>query len=131
MRIGRTLLAAFTVAIGLLCAPLHAQINTDRMMQVGRTALYFDDYVLSIQYFNQVISAKPYLYEPYFYRAVAKLSLEDYRGAERDCNSSIEPNPFVVNSYQVVYIRSGMTRLRLISGQDLNWTLRTVRCVIT
>ena len=101
MRIGRTLLAAFTVAIGLLCAPLHAQINTDRMMQVGRTALYFDDYVLSIQYFNQVISAKPYLYEPYFYRAVAKLSLEDYRGAERDCNSSIERNPFVVNSYQV------------------------------
>ena len=71
------------------------------MMSVGRTALYFDDYVLSIQYFNQVINAKPYLAEPYFYRAVAKLSLEDYRGAEQDCNSSIDRNPFVVNSYQV------------------------------
>ena len=70
-------------------------------MSVGRTALHFDDYVLSIQYFNQVINAKPYLYEPYFYRAVAKLQLEDYMGAEQDCNSAIERNPFVVNSYQV------------------------------
>lgn len=89
------------MAVLLLCRPLSAQINTDRMMSVGRTALYFDDYVLSIQYFNQVISAKPYMYEPYFYRAVAKLSLEDYRGAETDCTSSLERNPFVVNSYQV------------------------------
>lgn len=71
------------------------------MMSVGRTALYFEDYVLSIQYFNQVINAKPYLAEPYFYRAVAKLSLEDYRGAEQDCSYAIERNPFVVNSYQV------------------------------
>ena len=89
------------VALWGFCAPLKAQINTDRMMSVGRTALYFDDYVLSIQYFNQVINAKPYLPEPYFYRAVAKLSLEDYRGAEQDCSSALERNPFVVNAYQV------------------------------
>ncbi|MBR4811224.1 MAG: tetratricopeptide repeat protein [Bacteroidaceae bacterium] len=100
MRTGRAA-GAFMVTFALLCLPLRAQINTDRMMSVGRTALYFEDYVLSIQYFNQVINAKPYLYEPYFYRAVAKLSLEDYRGAEQDCNSSIDRNPFVVNSYQV------------------------------
>ena len=100
MRIGRTIIA-FTAALWMLCAPAKAQINTDRMMSVGRTALYFDDYVLSIQYFNQVINAKPYLAEPYFYRAVAKLSLEDYRGAEQDCNNALSRNPFVVNSYQV------------------------------
>ena len=100
MKKGRVV-GTFMVALALLCLPLRAQINTDRMMSVGRTALYFEDYVLSIQYFNQVINAKPYLYEPYFYRAVAKLSLEDYRGAEQDCNSSISRNPFVVNSYQV------------------------------
>ena len=70
MRVGRILFACAAV-MPFLCAPLHAQINTDRMMSVGRTALYFDDYVLSIQYFNQVINAKPYLAEPYFYRAVA------------------------------------------------------------
>lgn len=89
------------VAFLLLPAALRAQIDTERMMTVGCNALYFDDYVLSIQYFNQVISAKPFLYEPYYYRAIAKLSLEDWRGAEQDCNSSIERNPFVVNSYQV------------------------------
>jgi tetratricopeptide (TPR) repeat protein len=100
MRAGRILIACATV-LSLICTPLKAQINTDRMMSVGRTALYFEDYVLSIQYFNQVINAKPYLAEPYFYRAVAKLSLEDYRGAEQDCSNAIERNPFVANSYQV------------------------------
>lgn len=46
--------------------PVAAQINTDQVMIIGRNALYFEDYILSIQYFNQVIKAKPYLAEPYF-----------------------------------------------------------------
>ena len=73
-----------------------AQINTDRVMTIARNALYFEDYVLSIQYFNQVINAKPYLYEPYFFRALAKLNLEDFQGAEADCDAAIQRNPFVV-----------------------------------
>lgn len=81
--------------------PAIAQINTDRVMTIGRNALYFEDYVLSIQYFNQVISAKPYLSDPYFFRGVAKLYLEDYAGAEADCSAAISLNPFVVDSYQV------------------------------
>ena len=100
MRIGRAVIA-LTAALWGMFAPVEAQINTDRMMSVARTALYFDDYVLSIQYFNQVINAKPYLAEPYFYRAVAKLSLEDFRGAEQDCSLALDRNPFVVNAYQV------------------------------
>ena len=55
-----------------------AQVNTDHMMRVGRNALYFSDYVLSIQYFNLVLSAKPYLYEPYFFRGLAKFYLDDF-----------------------------------------------------
>ena len=39
-----------------------AQFRTDRLIDVGRSALYYEDYVLSIQYFNQVILVKPYLY---------------------------------------------------------------------
>ncbi len=78
-----------------------AQINTDRVMAIGKNALYFEDYVLSIQYFNQVINAKPYLAEPYFYRGLAKLNLDDFRGAEADCSESIERNPYVPNTYQV------------------------------
>ena len=59
-------------------AMLFSQINTDRVMTIGRNALYFEDYVLSIQYFNQVINAKPYLADPYFYRGLAKINLDDY-----------------------------------------------------
>ena len=45
----------------------YAQINTDRGDDdCPKRVIYFEDYVLSIQYFNQVINAKPYLYEPYF-----------------------------------------------------------------
>lgn len=75
------------------------QINTDRMMDIGRNALYFEDYVLSIQYFNQVIMAKPHLAEPYFFRGAAKLYLDDYTGAEEDCSKALERNNFMVNAY--------------------------------
>lgn len=70
-------------------------------MNIGRNALYFEDYILSMQYFNQVIKVKPYMAEPYFYRGVAKLSLDDFKGAEEDCTLCIERNPFIVNAYQV------------------------------
>lgn len=87
----------------LVMCPLMgwAQINTDRVMTVGRNALYFEDYVLSIQYFNQVINAKPYLADPYFFRGLAKINLDDFQGAENDCSEAIERNPFVVSAYQV------------------------------
>ena len=78
---------------------MQAQVNTDRVMAIGRNALYFEDYVLSIQYFNQVIKAKPWMAEPYFYRAVAKLNLDDFQGAEEDCTLSLERNPFLAQAY--------------------------------
>ena len=77
----------------------YAQLNTDRITAIGRNALYFEDYVLSIQYFNQVIRLKPYLAEPYFYRSIAKIQLEDYQGALKDCNAAIERNPFSPGCY--------------------------------
>ncbi|MDL2244517.1 tetratricopeptide repeat protein, partial [Parabacteroides sp. OttesenSCG-928-J18] len=83
----------------LSCLSLWGQVNTERVTAIGRNALYFEDYVLSIQYFNQVIKAKPYLAEPYFYRAVAKINLDDFKGAEDDCTLCIERNPFLVQAY--------------------------------
>lgn len=88
---------------------LSGQINTERVMTIARNALYFEDYVLSIQYFNQVINAKPYLSEPYFYRGLAKLNLDDYQGAEEDCTEAIQRNPFMISAYQV----RGLVRIRL------------------
>ena len=53
----RVLTALLAVSFGML--DTHAQFNIDRLMMIGRSALYYEDYVLSIQYFNQAISAKP------------------------------------------------------------------------
>lgn len=90
------------IILWVLCPLLgQAQINTDRVMSIGRNALYFEDYVLSIQYFNQVINAKPHLAEPYFYRGLAKMNLDDFPGAEDDCSEALERNPFVVSAYQI------------------------------
>jgi len=86
-------------ALFLLFANTFSQINTDRVMAIAKNALYFEDYVLSIQYFNQIIKVKPFLAEPYFYRGVAKLYLEDYKGAEEDCSACIERNPYIVSAY--------------------------------
>lgn len=78
-----------------------AQINTDHTMEMGRNALFFEDYMLSIQYFNRVIETKPYLAPPYFFRGLAKLRLSDYSGAVTDCSEAIERNPFITDAYQV------------------------------
>ena len=79
----------------------RGQINAEQVLRVGQNALYFEDYMLSIQYFNQAIMAKPYLAQPYFMRAIAKLNLEDYLGAEEDATAAIERNPFIADAYEV------------------------------
>ena len=84
-----------------LILPVSAQFNTDRLVTIGRSALYYEDYVLSIQYFNQAISSKPYLFEPWYYRGVAKYYLDDFEGAEKDCSEAIHRNPYVVGIYEL------------------------------
>lgn len=103
----RVLPLLFTFHFSLLAS--FAQFNTDRLITIGRSALYFEDYVLSIQYFNQAISVKPYLYEPWFLRGVAKYYLDDLTGAESDCSEAIERNPYVTNCYEL----RGLSRIRL------------------
>ena len=95
----RLLVLLFTIHCSLFTA--FAQFNTDRLVMIGRSALYYEDYVLSIQYFNQAISMKPWLYEPWFFRGVAKFYLDDFRGAESDCSEAIERNPYVVSAYEL------------------------------
>lgn len=99
----------YLISVGLLLPVMAlSQINTERVMAIAKNALYFEDYVLSIQYFNQIINAKPYLAEPYFYRGLAKMNLDDFQGAEADCTEALQRNPFVVNAYQV----RGISRIR-------------------
>ena len=61
-----------TFFLVVVTGSVRSQIDTDRMTIIGRNALYFEDYILAIQYFNQIIKAKPYLAEPYFYRALLR-----------------------------------------------------------
>ena len=77
----------------------YCQINTDRVMLMGRNALYYEDYVLAIQRFNSVIDTKPYLAEPYFYRGLAKFYLEDFAGADADCSLALERRPYTAQYY--------------------------------
>ncbi len=101
MRLFLKTVLAVAAAVILPWLPAHAQVNAEQVMRVGQNALYFEDYMLSIQYFNQAIAAKPYLAQPWFFRAVAKLNLDDYRGAEEDASQAIERNPFIADAYEV------------------------------
>jgi replicative DNA helicase len=51
------LLMLLLAALAIL-PPVKAQINTEQVINIGRNALYFEDYILAIQYFNQAIKAK-------------------------------------------------------------------------
>lgn len=72
-----------------------AQYNVDRLITSGEVALHYEDYVLSIQYFNKVLALKPYLWLPWYDRSVAKFYLDDYVGAEQDATKAIELNPYI------------------------------------
>ena len=71
----------------------YAQWNTNNILRMGQNAIYFDDYISAIDNFNNIIRVKPYLSEPYFFRGLAKLNLDDYEGAIQDYSKAIELNP--------------------------------------
>lgn len=97
-------------ALLFLCLPLasRAQYNLERLMTSGEVAMHYEDYILSIQYFNRIIALKPYLYRPWFYRAVDKFYLEDFVGAESDVSEAIKLNPYVHEMYDL----RAITRIR-------------------
>lgn len=85
-----------------------AQFNTDRLLVGGRIALRYEDYVLSIQYFSQIIQLKPFMYEPWQLRGVAKFYLDDVGGAEADATEALKLNPYIPEIYDL----RGMSRIR-------------------
>jgi tetratricopeptide (TPR) repeat protein len=85
-----------------------AQFNIDRMLISGEIALHYEDYVLSIQYFNQIISLRPQLYKPWQLRGAAKFYLEDFAGAEDDATEAIKLNPYI----DIIYDLRAIARIR-------------------
>ena len=55
MSLRRALAALALLFVTVLC---NAQLNTVRVMEIGRNALYFEDYVLSIRYFKHCLYFK-------------------------------------------------------------------------
>ena len=108
MNLCKAVILSLSLFVSTLCS---AQLNTARVIEIGRNALYFEDYVLSIQYFNQVIDSKPYLHEPYYFRGLAKFYLDDFVGACEDFTCAIERNPYIARSYQL----RGMCHARMDS----------------
>lgn len=103
MKLNKTL-AAVVASISILFISggrACAQVNAEQVLNIGRNVLSMEDYMLSIQYFNQAIKAKPYLSDPYFFRGLAKLHLEDYKGAEEDCTLALERNSYKTETYKV------------------------------
>lgn len=92
----------------------HAQYNVDRLIMNGEVALHYDDYVLSIQYFNKVLALKPYLWLPWYDRAVAKFYLDDYVGSESDATKAIELNPYI----EQIFDLRAISRIRQEKYQD-------------
>lgn len=87
--------------LALAVMPVKAQYRVDRLITAGRSALFYEDYVLSIKYFNLAIGAKPYLYEPWYYRSVAKFNLDDFTGAEGDATEALQLNPYINDIYDL------------------------------
>ncbi len=95
--------------LGVLCAlQVRAQYNVDRLITSGEVALHYEDYVLSIQYFNKVIALKPYLWLPWYNRSIAKFYLDDYVGAEQDVSQAIALNPYIEQLFDL----RGIARIR-------------------
>lgn len=115
------LLAALSLASAL---PALAQINAEQVLAIGKNVLSMDDYMLSIQYFNQAIKAKPYLPEPYYLRALAKMNLEDFQGAIDDCSECIRLNKFLTDAFRLrgfCLVNTGRDSLAI---QDFNVGLK-------
>lgn len=93
----RTGLVLFLIL--LITGSVSAQLNINHYIRVGQTRISIGNYVGAIEYFNIVIKFKPHLPEPYFYRAVAKHRLEDFRGAILDYNQAIYIKPFYPEAY--------------------------------
>lgn len=102
------LILAFA-ALGAGIPAARAQVYAEQVMAIGRNVLAMDDYVLAIQYFNHAAQAKPYLWDPYYYRALAKLMLDDFQGAEKDASEAIDRNKFKYEAYRV----RGFARMRM------------------
>ena len=95
--------SALRICFFLVCALSlvagRAQTHVEHVLDMGRVALSYSDYITAISLFNRAIEARPYTAEAFYLRAAAKSSLEDYAGAAVDLDEAIRLNPFRTEYY--------------------------------
>lgn len=125
-RISKKIVFSLVAILSLFVSalPSRAQVNAEQVTAIGRNVLSMDDYMLAIHYFNLAIRAKDYLAEPYYLRAIAKMKLDDLRGAEADCSTAISRSKFMTEAYKLRgFVRQQMGQDSL-AIEDFNFGLR-------
>ncbi len=95
--------------LAMISLSAFSQLNTDHYFYIGRSRIYFGNYVSAIENLNIVIKIKPHLPEPYFFRGMAKHYIDDFRGAKADYDKAIDIKPF----YPEAYMYRGMANYEL------------------
>ncbi|MBF1384776.1 tetratricopeptide repeat protein [Prevotella aurantiaca] len=94
----------------LITLPSFAQYNIKKLMEEGRHSLDNGYYILSIEIFQRIVALKPNLYEAWYLMALSKYHLEDYKGADDDCQKALQLQPYIADIYDLygmVCIREG------------------------
>ena len=106
---------SFTILIfTIISLSAFPQLNTDQYFYIGRSRIYFGNYVSAIENLNIVIKLRPNLPEPYYYRGMAKHYIDDFRGAKNDYDKALEIKPF----YPEAYMYRGMANYELKNYKD-------------
>lgn len=78
---------------------LSSQVKKENKLLIGRIELSNKNYQQAIESFNIASANDPLNFEPYYYRAIAKVELGDIVGAANDINKAIELEPRSVDLY--------------------------------
>ncbi len=86
-----------------------AQINIQNLINQGQRSLFRNDNADAIRKFNLAIKINPELFQPYFFRGLAKYNLGDYVGARSDFSKAVSLHPYFTHAYHY----RGITEERL------------------
>lgn len=78
---------------------VSSQVKKENKLLIGRIELSNKNYQQAIESFNIASANDPLNFEPYYYRAIAKVELGDIVGAANDINKAIELEPRSVDLY--------------------------------
>lgn len=84
----------FLLVLVLFSFSLKGQYTPGKYFQEGRFELREKNYIKAIEKLSAAIAFEPRLYDAYFFRAVAKMELNDFGGAEDDLSAAIYFYPY-------------------------------------